>query len=68
MAQDKNPFWTEFVGLIRLPHASSNPGISSARYVNTQDHRDYQQNRQSSVGNEEPAWARVRDSLDNLRW
>jgi hypothetical protein len=68
MAREKNLFWTELVGLARLPHATTNRDISSDRYLNTQDHRDYGQNRQSIVGNEGPAWVRIRDSLDNLGW
>lgn len=71
MARYKIFAWTDFTAriLAMLPHAASDPRNSSGSDLNTQDQREYQQCRQSTVGNnEELAGAGIRDSLDNLRW
>ena len=68
MAQYKK-HWTHFITrfLTILPHAMGDSGRTSASYLNTQDQREYRQERQSRLGSEEVAWAEIRESLDNLR-
>lgn len=69
MAGDKNNIWTGLIAraLAMLPHPAADTDSSSGNNLNTQDQREYRQDRQSRAGSEEPAWAGIRDSLDNLR-
>jgi hypothetical protein len=61
--------WTDFITrfLTMLPHATSDSRSTSGSNLNTQDQREYRQERQSPVGKEEVAWPEIRESLDNLR-
>ena len=71
MARYKNLVWTDFIAriLAMLPHAGGDPRRSSGSDLNTQEQREYRQNRQSTVGNnEELAGAKFRESIDNLHW
>jgi hypothetical protein len=70
MARYKNLVWTSFIArlLAMLTPDADKPGCSSGSDLNTQDHREYRQNRQSTVGNEELAWPETGESLQNLRW
>lgn len=61
--------WTDFITrfLTMLPNATGDSRRTSASHLNTQDQREYRQERQSRAGNEEVAWPEIRESLDNLR-
>jgi hypothetical protein len=69
MARDKNLVWSGFIAraLAMLPHPAGDPRSSSGNGLNAQDQREYRHDRESRLGNEELAWAEIRESLDNLR-
>lgn len=69
MARDQNAAWSAFLAraLAMLPHTVGDTHRSSDSGLNTHDQRDFRQDRQWRLGNEELAGAEIRDSLDNLR-
>ena len=69
MAQYKKLRWPDLIArlLAMLPHAASDSRSTSGSHLNTQDQREYRQERQSRLGSEEVAWPEIRESLDNLR-
>jgi len=70
MARYKNLVCPDFIARIfaTLPQGASDPSSSSGSDLNTQDQRECRQYRQPTIGNNEELGAKIRESLDNLRW
>ena len=65
MARDFIPTWSRLIAraLATLAHAACEPPITHSNSVDTQDQREYRQEREWGIGAEEPAWAKIRENL-----